>query len=150
MPISKRSFIFLLFLMFSGLIQAALPSPAGRWTTIDDKTHKPKSVINVFISNGLLYGKIQKIYKENVNNPQDTCVKCTGALKDQPVIGLMILRGLKANSDGTWSGGQITDPENGKNYKCNITPSADGKTLAVRGYVGVSLLGRTQTWQKAN
>lgn len=130
---------------------AALPSPAGNWTTIDDASHKPKSIVSLSVSGGQLNGKIVKIYKENVANPNETtCSKCNGALKDQPLIGLMIVQGLKENADGSWSGGTITDPENGKVYKCSITPSADGKTLAVRGYIGVSLLGRTQTWQKAN
>jgi uncharacterized protein (DUF2147 family) len=149
MKFSTRSIVFVLFLVFSALIQAALPSPEGRWTTIDDKTGKPKSTIKLSVSGGTLNGSIVKIYKENVSNPNETtCTKCTGALQNKPLIGLMIVQGLRQNADGSWSGGQITDPESGKTYKCSITPSADGKTLSVRGYVGVSLLGRSQTWVK--
>jgi uncharacterized protein (DUF2147 family) len=151
MKFSMRSIVLVLCVLFAALIQAALPTPEGRWTTIDDKSGKPKSTIKLSVSNGTLNGSIQKIYKENVAYPDETqCVKCTGALQNQPLIGLMIVRGLKQNADGSWSGGQITDPESGKTYKCTITPSADGKTLSVRGYIGVSLLGRSQTWVKAN
>ncbi len=149
MKFSTRSIVFVLFLVFSALIQAALPSPEGRWTTIDDKTGKPKSIVKLSVSGDTLNGEIVKIYKENVSNPNETnCTKCTGALKDKPLIGLMIVQGLKQNADGSWSGGTVTDPESGETYKCTITPSADGKTLNVRGYIGVSLLGRTQTWVK--
>ncbi len=149
MKFSTRSIVFVLFLVFSALIQAALPSPEGRWTTIDDKTGKPKSIVKLSVSGDTLNGEIVKIYKENVSNPNEVnCEKCTGALKDKPLIGLMIVQGLKQNADGSWSGGTVTDPESGETYKCTITPSADGKTLNVRGYIGVSLLGRTQTWVK--
>ena len=149
MKFSTRSIVFVLFLVFSALIQAALPSPAGRWTTIDDKSGKPKSIVKLSVSGDTLNGEIVKIYKENVSNPNETtCTKCTGALQNKPLIGLMIVQGLKQNADGSWSGGQITDPESGKTYKCSITPSADGKTLEVRGYIGVSMLGRSQTWVK--
>lgn len=151
MKFSTRSMIFALCILFAGLIQAALPSPAGHWTTIDDKTGKPKSTVNLFISNGVLEGKIEKIYKENVSNPNETnCTKCTGALKGKPLIGLLFLSGMRQKDDGSWSGGKITDPESGNTYSCTITPSADGKTLNVRGYLGISMLGRTQTWTKAN
>lgn len=151
MKFSTRSVVFTLCILFAAFIQAALPSPEGRWTTIDDKSGKPKSTVQLSVSGGTLNGKLVKIYKENVAHPDETtCTRCTGALKDQPLIGLMIVRGLRQNADGSWSGGQITDPESGKTYKCSITPSADGKTLNVRGYIGVSLLGRTQTWRKTN
>jgi uncharacterized protein (DUF2147 family) len=140
--------IAILTLTFS--VALALPSPAGNWTTIDDQSQKPKSTVNLYISNGKLYGKITKLYKENIPEKGDTCTKCKGALKDQPLIGLPIVQGLTQEKDGSWSGGTITDPKTGKTYKCTMTLSADGKTLKVRGYVGVSLLGRTQTWQKAN
>ncbi|MCD6045790.1 MAG: hypothetical protein K0R48_953 [Gammaproteobacteria bacterium] len=151
MKFSTRSIVFLLFVLFTALIQAALPSPEGRWTTIDDKSGKPKSVIQLSVSNGILNGVVVKVYKENAIDPNmTTCTKCSGPMKDKPILGLMVVQGLKAEADGSWSGGQVTDPETGKTYKCTITPSADGKTLGVRGYIGISLLGRTQTWVKAN
>ncbi len=148
-PAIYRGFVIVLLTLTFG-VALALPSPAGNWTTIDDQSHKPKSVVNLYISNGKLYGKITKLYKENIPEKGDTCTKCKGALKDQPLIGLPIVQGLQQQDDGSWSGGTITDPKTGKVYKCTMTPSADGKTLKVRGYIGVSLLGRTQTWQKAN
>lgn len=151
MRFSTRSAFLVVCLLLTALAQAALPSPVGNWTTIDDKSGKPKSIVKLFVRNGTLEGEIEKIYKENVSNPNEThCSKCTGTLKDKPLIGLLFLSGMKENADGSWSGGEITDPESGDTYNCTIIPSADGKTLSVRGYVGISLLGRTQTWTKAN
>lgn len=151
MKFSTRSIVFVLFVLFTALIQAALPSPEGSWKTIDDKSGKPKAIVKLSVTNGVLNGVVVKGYKENAIDPNmTTCTKCSGAMKDKPLIGLMVIRGLKAQADGSWSGGQATDAETGKTYKCTITPSADGKTLAVRGYIGISLLGRTQTWVKAN
>lgn len=144
-----RIFAFSALVITCLVARAALPSPTGDWTTIDDKSHKPKSVVRLSVSGDQLNGKIIKVYKENVPYPEDNCFKCKGALKDQPIIGLPVVQGLSENDDGSWSGGTITDPETGNVYKCTITPSADGKTLDVRGYIGVSLLGRTQTWEKA-
>ncbi|HEX8697910.1 MAG TPA: DUF2147 domain-containing protein, partial [Myxococcaceae bacterium] len=83
------------------------------------------------------------------NEPQNpVCDKCEGALKNQPIIGMVILRDLKKDDD-EWTGGTILDPGNGKTYKCKIAVEAGGKKLKVRGYIGMSLLGRTQHWVRA-
>lgn len=150
--ISKRVFLAsvlsLVFVFALGTAYAA-PSVEGQWKTVDDKTHKPKGIVQLWVSNGVLYGKLVDRFKENIQNPEDTCTKCTGNLKGKPIIGLVFLYGLKMNSDGSWSGGSIVDPETGKIYKCSVNISPDGKELHVRGYIGVSLLGRTQTWYRA-
>ena len=130
----------------SALAQEA--SPVGRWTTIDDETKKPKSVIAIYEENGKLFGKIEKLFREPNEEQNPVCDKCEGALKNQPIIGMVILRNLKKDDD-EWSGGTILDPANGKTYKCKIAVEDGGKKLKVRGYIGMSLLGRTQRWVRA-
>ena len=80
--------------------------------------------------------------------PDAKCDKCTGERKDQPILGLPIIRNVKANADDAtlWDGGEILDPNNGKTYKVRLKPADGGKKLEVRGYIGAPLLGRTQTW----
>lgn len=117
----------------------------GKWKTIDDETGQAKSIVEVFKkSNGQYYGKITQLLAKPEN---ETCVKCTDDRKNKPLIGLEIIRGLK-KSGNEFTGGTITDPKTGKTYKCTITRA--GNKLNVRGYVGFSLIGRTQTWHKVN
>lgn len=117
----------------------------GKWKTIDDETGQAKSIVEMFKkSNGQYYGKITQLLAKPEN---ETCVKCTDDRKNKPLIGLEIIRGLK-KSGNEFTGGTITDPKTGKTYKCTIT--RDGNKLNVRGYVGFSLIGRTQTWHKVN
>jgi uncharacterized protein (DUF2147 family) len=124
-------------------------SPIGRWKTIDDSTGKEKSVVQIYEENGKLYGKIEKLLNPKPEDPDPKCDKCEGDLKDQKVIGLRILWELKKDGD-EWSGGTILDPENGKTYKCYIAVYDGGQKLKVRGYVGFSLLGRTQNWVRVH
>ncbi|WP_224243548.1 DUF2147 domain-containing protein [Hyalangium gracile] len=128
--------------------QAQAPSPVGRWTTIDDETKKPKSVIAIYEEGGKLFGKIEKTFPEPNEEQNPVCKKCEGALKDKPIIGMVIMRDLKKDDD-EWSGGTILDPSNGKTYKVKISVEDGGKKLKVRGYIGLSLIGRTQHWVRA-
>ena len=120
-------------------------SPVGRWKTIDDVTGKVKSVVAIWEENGKLFGRIQKILDPDPKDPNPTCDDCEGELKGKPVIGLRILWDLQKDGDG-WSGGTILDPANGKTYKCLVSVEDGGTKLKVRGFIGVSLLGRTQYW----
>ncbi|MBF5042012.1 DUF2147 domain-containing protein [Aggregicoccus sp. 17bor-14] len=132
----------------NALAQAAA-TPVGRWTTIDDETKKPKSVVSIYEENGKLFGKVERLYRAPNEDQNPMCVKCDGALKGKPVIGMVILRGLERDGDNKWSGGTIMDPENGKTYKCKLELEDGGKVLKVRGFIGFSLLGRTQRWPRA-
>lgn len=124
-------------------------SPIGLWRTIDDETGKPKSLIRISESNGELRGKIEKLFREPGEDPNPKCEKCEDARKDQPIIGMTILTGMK--KDGSeYNGGQILDPANGKVYKSKMSVADGGKKLDVRGYIGVPMLGRTQTWLRAD
>ncbi|HVG57305.1 MAG TPA: DUF2147 domain-containing protein [Hyalangium sp.] len=137
-----------LTLLFASSALAQEASPIGRWTTIDDETKKPKSIIAIYEENGKLFGKIEKLFLEPHEKPDPVCDKCEGALKNQPIVGMVILRDLKKDDD-EWTGGTILDPGNGKTYKCKIAVEDGGKKLKVRGFIGLSLIGRTQRWVRA-
>ncbi|WP_034300742.1 DUF2147 domain-containing protein [Herbaspirillum sp. RV1423] len=120
-------------------------SPVGLWKNIDDATGKPKALIRITENDGELKGKIEKLFRAPEEDQNPKCEKCEGALKDQPVIGMTILSGLKKDGD-EYNGGHILDPANGKLYKSKLTVVEDGAKLKVRGYIGMPMLGRTQTW----
>jgi uncharacterized protein (DUF2147 family) len=120
-------------------------SPVGRWRTIDDKTGKERSIIVVQEANGELSGVVEQIFSQPDDDPQHLCKECSGERKNKSVIGMTILWGLKRKGD-EWGGGEILDPKNGKIYRCKMTLAEGGTKLNVRGFIGVSLLGRTQTW----
>jgi uncharacterized protein (DUF2147 family) len=131
-------------LLASGAI-AQTAGPVGLWKTIDDASGKPKALIRISASNNELSGKIEKLFRPANEEQHPVCTKCDGAKKDQPLIGMTILEGLKPDGAG-YSGGTILDPDNGKVYQSKATLTDDGKQLKLRGYIGVPLLGRTQTW----
>ncbi len=122
-------------------------TPVGKWTTIDDKTGKPKSVVEIYqAADGSLAGKVNEILQSE-RGPNPVCDKCSGDRKDKPVKGMVILWGLKQDGD-TWEDGQILDPASGKLYSARIRLTDGGGKLEVRGFMGFSLLGRTQVWMR--
>lgn len=124
-------------------------SPVGKWKTIDDDTGKPKSIVEIWERDGKLYGKILSLFREPDEDQDPVCDKCEGFRKDKRVIGMTFMWGLSEDGD-EWSGGKILDPDNGKIYRCYIEVQDGGKKLKVRGYIGVSLFGRTQYWPKVD
>lgn len=120
-------------------------SPVGLWKNIDDKSGKPRSLIRITESNGVLSGKIEKIFKEPGEDENPKCDKCEGERKDKPIIGMVFMSGLKKDGD-EYTGGEILDPNNGKVYRSKIKLIEDGKKLSVRGYVGAPMFGRSQVW----
>ena len=117
----------------------------GKWKTIDDETGKAKSYVEIFKkSDGKYYGKVAQLL---IKPTDPNCTGCKDDRKGKPILGMEVIRGL--SKDGNeFTGGTITDPKNGKTYKCTITK--DGDKLNVRGYMGISLIGRTQTWHKVD
>ncbi len=114
----------------------------GKWKTIDDETGKQKGVVEIYELDGKVYGKIIDIL--DIEHKYHKCVKCEGADKNKPILGLHIIKGLTKNGD-VYDGGNVIDPKNGKSYRCKIALSGKDK-LIVRGYIGISLIGRSQTW----
>lgn len=136
---------FALLLVWPQLAIAQTSAPVGLWKTIDDATGKERSYVRIVEIDDELQGKVEKLFPFPGDDPENLCEKCKGELKDKPVVGMTILWGLK-NEDGVWKGGHIMDPDNGKTYRCKMTLSEDGRELNVRGFIGISLIGRTQTW----
>jgi len=117
----------------------------GVWKTIDEKTNQPSSLIRLEEKNGELIGTVTELIPTPGETLVTHCNLCKDERKGKPIIGMMIMKGLKKSSPGVWSGGEILDPEEGEIYKVKINMVND-KTLEVRGYIGIPLLGRTQTW----
>lgn len=115
----------------------------GQWRTIDDATGKPKAVVEIRESNGVYNGTIVQL----MPGIENTCPGCKGDRANAPLVGMTVLTGLR-QADGKYSGGRIFDPKSGNTYRARAELSGDGNTLKVRGYMGISALGRTQTWQR--
>ena len=132
-----------------GLAAAQAASPAGLWKTVDDKTKKEKSLVRVVETNGVYSGKVEKVIDPDA--PKDAvCKDCTDERKDQPVVGMTIIRNMKQSygDKALFEGGDVLDPNNGKVYKAKLKLIDNGSKLEVRGYIGLPMLGRTQTWQR--
>jgi uncharacterized protein (DUF2147 family) len=139
------AFAFLLLLGVAGSALADANSPAGLWKTIDDKTGTERSLVRITESSGVFEGRVEKIFDQPGDDPQHLCKECEGERKDKSVIGMTILWGLKKEDD-QYTGGEILDPKNGKIYRAKMKIVEGGKKLEVRGFIGVSLFGRSQTW----
>ncbi len=121
----------------------AQTSPVGLWKTIDDDGKTAKSLVRISEQGGTLVGSIDKLL--DPKDPVDAkCDKCSDDRKNQPIVGLQIIRGVKAEGDGIWGGGEVLDPNNGKTYRTRLKPVDGGKKLEMRGYIGPFY--RTQTW----
>ena len=125
----------------------AQATPVGTWKSVDDDTKREKSLIRITDSGGTLSGKVEKLL-DPTTPPNPVCKDCSDERKDQPILGMTILRNVKQSADdkALWSGGDILDPNNGKVYKVRLKPIDGGARLEVRGYIGTPMLGRTQTW----
>lgn len=133
-----------LALFISMVFYAQNHSVIGKWKTIDDETGKAKSTVEIYERSGKIYGKIVEIV--DAEKRKSICTACTGEEKNKPVMGLVIIKGLK--KDGKeYNDGKILDPTTGKVYKCFLALEGNDK-LKVRGYIGVSLFGRTQIWNR--
>lgn len=125
----------------------AQESPVGTWTTIDDETNQPKSIVEIYETrNGSLAGKVLEVLQSD-QGPDPVCSKCKGDRKDQPIEGMVIVSGMMPKGD-SWEGGKIINPANGKEYAAKMSLVEGGTRLEVRGFMGFSLLGKTQTWQR--
>jgi uncharacterized protein (DUF2147 family) len=117
----------------------------GKWTSIDDNSGQPRSVIEITERAGKFFGRVTKIYSKPGEDPDPVCDKCQeeDSRFNQKVIGMEILKELVKDGE-EFTGGHILDPENGKVYRCKVW--LEGKVLKVRGYWGPFF--RTQTWRQ--
>lgn len=118
-------------------------SIVGQWETFDDKTKEKKGLVEIYKTNNTYYAKIVDSYTGEKNA---VCEKCKGTKKDKPIIGLIIIEDIKKDGD-EFNIGTILDPENGETYKCYLKLVNTNK-LKVRGFLGVSIFGRTQFWRR--
>lgn len=145
----KKNLLFAAFvgLVFSGNVLAN--DLSGTWKTIDDKTGSAKAILEMRQeSNGTYTAKIIKVTPRPGYTPRETCVNCPAPYTDKPILGLDILTGLKSSGENQFVNAKVLDPLNGKIYSGKAKLSPNGKRLTLRGYVGVSALGRSQTWIK--
>jgi len=138
-------FLFVLILLLPTLVLGAEPTPVGLWKTIDDSSGQPKGLVRIREVKGQFEGKIEKGFPKPGEDQPPKCEKCDGPRRNQPVIGMTILWGLTKQGD-EYQDGEILDPETGKIYRAKMKLIEGGKKLEVRGFIGVSLFGRSQIW----
>ncbi len=139
----KNGVVYIVLIVICSL-SAEAQSIFGNWNSIDSKTGKKEAIITIYKENDMAYAKIIDIL-----NPADKdkiCVYCKGENKNKPILGMIILDGLKEDGD-EWNGGKILDPKNGNFYRCYIRLK-DSTTLKLRGYIGITLFGRTEYWKR--
>ena len=120
---------------------------SGTWKNIDDKTGSSKAILEIRQeSNGTYTAKIVKVTPRPGYTPKETCINCPAPYTNKPILGMDVLKGLTFVQNDEYTGGKIIDPLTGKIYSMKAKLSASGKRLTMRGYVGISALGRSQTW----
>lgn len=133
--------------LFSSFVLAVEPSVIGNWETIDGKTQKPSSIIAIQPEGSVVVGKIIKTFEGTSEKKIERCIACKDNRKNKPIIGLKIIQGMQCQPNYC-RGGTILDPRDGKVYKATMRLVNNGKQLKVRGYIGVSLFGKTVVWNR--
>jgi uncharacterized protein (DUF2147 family) len=128
-------------------LHAAEPTAVGLWEQVDEKTGKPESWFKITERNGVYQGNIVKIFFKPGEDENWVCDKCEGDERGKPVLGLALIKGMQRNGD-SFENGTIMDPRDGAVYRALMKLSPDGKQLEVRGYLGISLFGRSQIWNR--
>ena len=121
-----------------------LASPVGLWEPLDS-SGRPLGLIQIFEVGGLYYGRIEPSSPSDDRNAR--CTRCTGNRHDQPIIGLVLMRHLKPQN-GEYVDGDILDPDTGRIYGCSLRLTDGGHQLIMRGFLGISLLGRSEIWRR--
>src|SRR4051794_33074082 len=139
--------VSLLALWFPELALAAEPTAAGIWERRDD-SGKPEGWFRITERNGIYEGQIVKMFPKAGQDPTSLrCAKCEGEQKNAPVLGITFIKGMKRQGLA-YEDGKILDPRDGSAYSARMDLSPDGQQLSVRGYLGISLLGRTEVWSR--
>ena len=137
------SLVFLAVVPSGACYSEVSTSPVGVWKTFDDG--KARGFVRIYEQDGKLFGRIEQSFTPG--DEHRTCAVCTDERKNQPIIGLLIIRNIKRDGN-EYSGGDILDPESGSVYRCKMHLEQNGARLVLRGYIGFSLLGRSQTWER--
>src|SRR6266849_4899054 len=157
MGLSSVRLSFLKLMMVGAVISAgaaAIAAPAsdpssavGLWEQVDEKTGKPESWFRIVEKNGVYEGTIVKMFLKPGEDPNFVCDKCEGDERGRPVLGLALIKGMQRNGL-SYENGTIMDPRDGSVYRALMRLSPDGQKLEVRGYLGISLFGRSQVWNR--
>lgn len=139
-----KTSVILVGIYFLSVFVNAQTSITGKWKTIDDQTGKEKSIVEIYLKDNKLYGRVFKILTPGQENK--LCTACEGENKNKPIKGMVIIDGLTQKGE-EWTNGTILDPNNGKKYNCYLKLLSPN-LLKVRGYIGFSLIGRTQYWYR--
>lgn len=145
---TATAFAALLSLMVGGQAAGADTSPVGLWQAVDPDTKQPSGWFAITEHDGVYDGTLVKMFLGPGEDPNIVCDKCRDDRRDQPWLGLQIIRGMKPDGDDKYDGGTILDPRDGNVYDAMMTVTPDGQTLVVRGYLGFSLLGRNEYWTR--
>ena len=137
-------------LLAAGGAFAANDTPVGTWQQVDDASGKVTSILQITDDQGQLEAKVLKVMNMTPkqiarDGEHPRCTRCEGDLHDKPIEGMTVMWGVRKDGD-VWDGGHILDPKSGKTYKVKLTLRDNGRKLDVHGYIGFSLLGRSQTW----
>ena len=122
---------------------AADLSPVGLWQTTDDRTGKPKGIVQIYQKNGVYFGRVESSIDPTL--AKEVCTLCRDDRRNKPVVGMVVMRNMRKNG-GEYDGGDILDPDNGTVYRCRFWLEDQGKKLLVRGFIGFAIFGRSQTW----
>ena len=126
---------------------AADPLVTGLWQKVDEPTSKSVGWFLFTESEGIYQGMIAKLFLRPGDSPNQICSACKDDRKDQPLLGIPLIRNMKPNGL-YYEGGNILDPRDGNVYNAMMTVSPDGQTLTVRGYLGIALFGSDETWHR--
>jgi uncharacterized protein (DUF2147 family) len=147
LPRSMVAAAVLLIVAAASPVRAAEPTATGLWEQVDENTGKPESWFKITERNGVYEGALVKIFYKPGEDPNWVCDKCQGAEKGRPVLGLTLIKGMQRNGL-SYENGTIMDPRDGSVYRALMRLTPDGKKLEMRGYLGISLFGRSQVWNR--
>lgn len=149
-----RWYLAIFLCLFAGVSSVTLAAttqnltPVGYWQQYDDRTGQLESILHISNYNGELFATPVKAFPINGRAPDVYCTKCSGQRHNAKIIGMTVMWDMRQVSPTQWARGRIIDPKNGKIYRCKMTLINQGQDLNVRGYIGISLLGRSQVWKR--
>ena len=147
---TKKLAAYLILLSAIGLRADTVDLLPGIWEQVDDATGRVQSLVRITkTENDAYQGFVEKLIPAPGDDPNPKCEGCPGKRRNQPVLGIQIIEGLKRVGDGVYEGGEILDPDDGTLYRLKIVVLEKGKKLDVRGYVGIAWFGRSQIWRRA-